>query len=1297
MYFLEKNLYFSEMFLPSIIGTRRTRFTALVGCLLYCCWYTSFGQDPFREYGMVKFGSTVEVPFHTAKPIYQEYDGSLVLETNLGLRVYDGYDFREKDGPSGLMIFEDSEGARWYRNDLYSVTRAKTGAIQKILLKPRLDLTLTAVSESEQRFYLLANDGFLIYNKALDSLEYDLTVPLSGTDQIDIWENGDTVFIKTLYNCKYVLRSEAYQNEYIYLIQNLSNFKNDLMYLPNGDVLSRRNHEVVRLSKTHPQTSALLSFDDNRIISHLRRASGELWLSLRGPAESELYKLTLNGELIAISLDVDRSSYINSIYEDREKNVWISTSGQGVVVLYEQTVEVLDKSRGLGSDNVWSILQADDGDIYFSRACNGMFRSGQVSDVVKEVGCQFSIFQDSYGDFWIAEFLSQTADFQEWNVYGKESGLYSRTIRSIYEDSYRNLWVGTRKVLHLRKGNRFLQYKVDQVDEFDRLFNIVELGNMDLLVAFTSGAVFRFRDQEFTRQAEIASIQSLFKDSEGNIWAGTDSLGLWRWQDESFAPVELATLPRSISLLQEDQLGRLLGICDGNRIFYANKEGLLNEDVKVSFLGMDDGLPLIATNWDLQPTSVLLEDGRIIFPNVFGSICIYPERLGQTPAISSLSFFDDKLDLAIKHQEYHLEAGRNNLVISVRAIRLRPDMSTSMKYFYKDTWIESEDGKMELFNLKPGENRVSVTVRSEQDQSEINRELLVVLAPLWHQQLWVRALAALIGLVLIWLFYRWRVSAIRAQNTRLSSMVDDKTEELEIEKVNLSKALDEQGQLMKKLSESQELKNKMYAHIAHEFRTPLQSIQLDLKADRSTAKEGQVRENIARLLQVSNDLLDLSKAERGQLKANISCLNLSYIIRAEVKRLSGKSRAKNLTWRFDVADECLAYFDPILMSTVVGNLLSNAINFSREGAEVKVSLERTADDWIVSFKDQGIGIPEEELDQLTSDFFQASNNDLGGTGLGLSLVAKILALHDSQLSVTSRLNKGSNFSFRLRASEKSYLQLKSEFQRSEIEKELNRPRSPDLPRVMLVDDDQDFLSSMRSALSSSFSLFAARSALMAELLLESMDAPLDLIVTDYNMPFKNGIEFLDGLQGSKLYESTAVLFLTANTAEEAAISAIRSGADLVLSKPITAERLIHQITQTLSRRKLTEQKAINEITEELIPPNIHSSDRELMEQLESTVSMQFTNPKLSSEDIANEMGLGEKTLRNRVKSISGKTVKEYLRVYRLLYARRLMSKEAVTLAEVAHATGFSSASYFSKAYKAHFGESPRQSSARHVS
>ena len=223
-----------------------------------------------------------------------------------------------------------------------------------------------------------------------------------------------------------------------------------------------------------------------------------------------------------------------------------------------------------------------------------------------------------------------------------------------------------------------------------------------------------------------------------------------------------------------------------------------------------------------------------------------------------------------------------------------------------------------------------------------------------------------------------------------------------------------------------EAKSDFLASMSHELRTPMHGILsfAELGLNRidtlSPEKMKQYLANIqisgTRLLYLLNDLLDLSKLEAGKMNFDPSKVNLIDLIKACISEQEIQLEAHRLRCELQSGLEdagCIC--DRYRICQVISNVVANAIKFSPDGGEVRVSLERRGDCFRVAVSDQGIGIPVDEIDQIFTRFYQSSKNRQhgGGTGLGLAICREIIDLHDGRIWAENNREAGSTVSFEI--------------------------------------------------------------------------------------------------------------------------------------------------------------------------------------------------------------------------------------------------------------------------------------------
>jgi len=216
--------------------------------------------------------------------------------------------------------------------------------------------------------------------------------------------------------------------------------------------------------------------------------------------------------------------------------------------------------------------------------------------------------------------------------------------------------------------------------------------------------------------------------------------------------------------------------------------------------------------------------------------------------------------------------------------------------------------------------------------------------------------------------------------------------------------------------------------VSHELRTPMTSIKgfiegiLDNVIPQEKHREYLeiVRNEVARLNRLVNNLLDLAKLESGEIKLIYSNFNINELIRRCIIKLENLITEKGLEVMADFDEDTLVSADIDSIERVLINLIHNAVKFTPEGGIIGVNTEIRNDKVIVSVADSGIGIEKEDLDRIWERFYKVDKSrslDTIGTGLGLSIVRNIINEHGEEIWVESELGKGTTFHFTLKKAE----------------------------------------------------------------------------------------------------------------------------------------------------------------------------------------------------------------------------------------------------------------------------------------
>ena len=376
--------------------------------------------------------------------------------------------------------------------------------------------------------------------------------------------------------------------------------------------------------------------------------------------------------------------------------------------------------------------------------------------------------------------------------------------------------------------------------------------------------------------------------------------------------------------------------------------------------------------------------------------------------------------------------------------------------------------------------------------------------------------------------------------------------------------------------ESDRQKTQFLANMSHEIRTPMNAILgfselMESVVVSKKAKEylAVIRDSGRSLLELINDILDLSKIEAGRIELNIEPVDLNELVQSVVALIAPDATGKGLELSVDVAAElpkCLL-LDRLRVRQILLNLLSNAVKFTRAGSiAVKVCAEAaTRDgqrmDLILAVSDTGVGISKLQQKRIFKAFHQVSSTDesgLSGTGLGLSISKRLAKLMDGEITVSSTPGKGSTFTVTLQNVEAALEEVSPHSAVLENEQDLDLIRAS---RILVVDDNE-----VNRRLISEIFDGSHHEILLAEdgeqaIEIAHREKP-DLVLMDIRMPRLDGRKALQILRSDAELPELPVVAVTASSLLNKE-KALRKAFDGYLRKPFSKAQLFRELARRL--------------------------------------------------------------------------------------------------------------------------------------
>ncbi len=609
--------------------------------------------------------------------------------------------------------------------------------------------------------------------------------------------------------------------------------------------------------------------------------------------------------------------------------------------------------------------------------------------------------------------------------------------------------------------------------------------------------------------------------------------------------------------------------------------------------------------------------------------------------------------------------------------------------------------------------------------------------PPWHRSGLAYTIYGLGLLLLVWAIVQASNRQLKRRQDKLEEIISERTAEV----VDQRNQLKQQAE---RLEEMDELKTRFFANISHEFRTPLTLIMglIDKHRARKVSSEIEadydvMNQNAARLLNLINQLLNLTRLEAGQLKLSAAKGDISQFAAHIFSSFGSLGKQKGLSLFFNGVDfdgavpqpAISVYFDQEKMEKVIYNLLSNAFKFTPYGGEIGLDLEVTSSEETRSqtvlemrVRNTGPGIPADKLDFVFDRFYQTGSEgtrQFEGTGIGLSLVKELVELHHGQVSVTSTTGEETCFTMQLPFGSEhlsaeeivdkqhrpettpsiAVEALQSTLPAEEPDREANVEEGPSLDEsndetlVLIVEDHHDLRRFIREQIEDEYKVIEAENGKIGRD--KAVELIPDLVISDVMMPEMDGYQLCDALKTNDKTNHIPIILLTAKAATSDKIEGLETGADDYLLKPFNADELRIRVRNLIKIRRQMREKFSAEM---LIGPSkvvVPSVNQVFLERLKDVVEEHLDDEEFSVEILAREIGMSRGQLHRKLRALTNKSTSEFIRVFRLQRAAELIQQDAGNMAEIAYQVGFNSQAYFTRSFQEQFDMTPTEYRKKH--
>lgn len=505
------------------------------------------------------------------------------------------------------------------------------------------------------------------------------------------------------------------------------------------------------------------------------------------------------------------------------------------------------------------------------------------------------------------------------------------------------------------------------------------------------------------------------------------------------------------------------------------------------------------------------------------------------------------------------------------------------------------------------------------------------------------------------------------------------------------------------------MRERFFTNITHEFRTPLTIIMgkgqelIDSTIDPNQVKETgkMIVHHGQNMLSLVNQLMDIAKVTSTVASPEWRHGNLVPYLHMIVEEYSHLAQQKHISLLFESKDMNIeADVVPDYIHKIVSNLVVNALKFTPENGQVKLSLSTQDNRIHLSVSDTGIGIAPETQRNVFKVFYQERRDTQHiGTGVGLALVRELVQASGGTISLESELNKGATFHIDLPLTHgnSQYESLESEplslvtvpsveAEHSLSDSTLSTPKQ----KVLIVEDNADVARFIGETLTKRYSLYYAQNG--SDGLRKAEELIPDIILTDLLMPEMDGLEMCKAIRSSQKTSTIPIIIITALTSQDELEKGLRAGANAYIYKPFSGNELRIRVEWILTERRMLQEKyqlAANQVKN--MKNGLPGEDLQLISKFTNLVYDQMRDVDINIDVLALEMCMSKSTLRKRISDITGDSLNNYITKIRVDYAQQLLKRSVdLSVGEIALRCGFSDQAYFSRIFKQFTGISPLQ-------
>lgn len=498
-----------------------------------------------------------------------------------------------------------------------------------------------------------------------------------------------------------------------------------------------------------------------------------------------------------------------------------------------------------------------------------------------------------------------------------------------------------------------------------------------------------------------------------------------------------------------------------------------------------------------------------------------------------------------------------------------------------------------------------------------------------------------------------------------------------------------------------QLKDDLFANVSHELRTPLTLIEVPIKKYlKKAAKSDQplfrsVLDNTHHLLELIDEMLELSRLESGQIQLQMQSVELDLFIQQIKVNFAPLFKDKFIDFAVHntMVNGCLKA-DQNRLKVVLNNLLKNAYHHCPSKGQVTLEVldasHTAGEGWSIIVTNTGKPLSDQQAKAIFERHYRTDEEQYTGSGIGLTLSRQIVEMHGGTLTVDNKQPGKTVFQMVL---PHHILQPEQSVNpaRQIANEVLTSGDNPELKtraKVLVVEDHLEMQKLVLEILQPTFQVLIACNGIEGEQM--ARDHQPDLILSDVMMPHKDGFELLQSIKQNIHTSHIPVVLLTARADVSSRIQGFDQDADEYISKPFDPETLLARMKNLLRQRQQLQQMFIQKPQLRVQATRCTTLDQDFIDRALTTVEKYYNDGEFTVERFCKELALNRNSVHNKLKALTGQSASQYIQTYRLTKAGELLLSTQRNISDIAINTGFNNRQVFNKGFRKHFGLTPSE-------